>query len=56
MDTGTAEAAVSGTPLFFMTALVAVPPELPESEWLPELQDAASHANVDVNVTPAEKA
>jgi glycine cleavage system transcriptional repressor len=56
MDTGTAEAAVSGTPLFFMTALVAMPPELPESEWLPELQDAASHANVDVNVTPAEKA
>jgi glycine cleavage system transcriptional repressor len=56
MDTGTTAASVSGAPLFYMTALVAVPPELPESEWLAELQDAATQANVDINVTPAEKA
>lgn len=55
MDTGTSEAPVSGAPLFHMTALVVVPPELTEAQWLPELQEAASHANVDIDVTPAEK-
>jgi glycine cleavage system transcriptional repressor len=55
MDTGTSEASVSGAPLFHMTALVVVPPELPDSQWRPELQEAAGHANVDIDVTPAEK-
>jgi len=55
MDTETTEASVSGAPLFHMTALVAVPPGLPEPEWLAELQDAAAQANVDIKVTPAER-
>ncbi len=55
MDTGTTAASVSGAPLFHMTALVIVPPELPESEWLVELQEAAAHANVDVNAGPSER-
>ncbi len=55
MDTGTSEASVSGTPLFHMTALVVVPPELPESEWIAQLQEAAADANVDVNIGHAER-
>jgi glycine cleavage system transcriptional repressor len=56
METGTSAASVSGTPLFHMNALVVVPPELPEGQWLPELHEAASQANVDVDVSPAEPA
>ena len=51
MDTGTSAASVSGTTLFHMTALVVVPPELPESRWISDLEDAATQANVDVNVS-----
>lgn len=55
MDTGTSAASVSGAPLFHMTALVAVPQKLPEGDWLPELEEAASQANVDVNVALDEQ-
>ena len=56
MDTGTSEASVSGAPLFHMTALVMVPPELPEDEWLAQLEESASQANVDVSANPTERA
>jgi glycine cleavage system transcriptional repressor len=51
MDTGTAEAPVSGTPLFSMTALVLVPPSLAEDEWMAALAQAGDEANVDIEVT-----
>ena len=54
MDTGTRAASVSGTPLFFMSALVLVPPDLPEADWIAELDEAAHLANVDVAVAKVE--
>ena len=50
-ETGTTEAPISGTPLFAMTALVMVPPDLPEAEWTSAVVDAAAVSNVDVEVT-----
>ena len=50
METGVAEAPVSGTPLFSMTALVVVPPHLGESEWIGVLAEAGNQANVDIEV------
>jgi glycine cleavage system transcriptional repressor len=51
MDTGTAEAPVSGTTLFSMTALVLVPPHLTETDWVGALVEAGSQANVDIEVS-----
>jgi glycine cleavage system transcriptional repressor len=50
MDTGTAEAPVSGTPLFSMKALVMVPPDLAEDDWMAALAEAGDQANVDIEV------
>ncbi len=50
MDTVTAEAPVSGAPLFSMTALVLVPPSLAEDEWMEALAEAGDQANVDIEV------
>ncbi len=54
MDTGTSPAPVSGTTLFSMAAVVAVPPGLDEAEWTAELCEAGRQANVGVIVTPIE--
>ena len=51
MDTGTRPAPVTGTPLFRMTALVAVPPSLEGQDWQSDLEEAGQHLNVDVRVT-----
>jgi len=51
MDTGTAEAPVTGAPLFSMTALVLVPPHLAEDDWIGALAEAGDQANVDIEVT-----
>jgi glycine cleavage system transcriptional repressor len=53
MDTGTAEAPVSGTTLFSMTALVLVPSHLPEDDWISALAEAGDQANVDIEVSAA---
>ncbi|MBE0418128.1 MAG: transcriptional regulator [Coriobacteriia bacterium] len=53
-DTGTTRAPVSGTPLFSMTALVAVPPDLAEAEWTEELREAGYQANVGINVSAVD--
>jgi len=50
-EAGTEEAPISGTPLFTMTALVAVPPEVAEQDWKGTLAEAASVSNVDVEIT-----
>jgi len=51
MDTGTTRAPVSGTPLFFMTALVAVPPEVAGRDWVSALENAGHGLNVDIRVS-----
>lgn len=51
METSVSAAPVSGTPLFAMNAAVVVPPDLPESQWLSALDDAARQSNVDVRVS-----
>ena len=55
MDTGTTQAPVSGTPLFTMTALVVVPPNLPGQDWEAKLIDVGHRLNVDVRVSAAKK-
>lgn len=55
MDTGTIPAPVSGTPLFTMTALVAVPPNLPGQDWQAALEDAGHQLNLDIKISPANK-
>lgn len=53
MDAGTTSAPVTGTALFFMTALVAVPPELAGQTWESQLQDVARSLNVEIRVSAA---
>jgi glycine cleavage system transcriptional repressor len=55
MDTGTARAPISGTPLFSMTARVGVPPSLSGRNWEAELVEVGQHLNVDVQVSIAER-
>jgi hypothetical protein len=37
-----------------MRAAVVVPPQIPEAEWVRELEAAAAQANVDVTAHPTE--
>jgi glycine cleavage system transcriptional repressor len=55
VETGVDYAPVSGTPLFTMTAIVAVPPGLANMEWQAALQEAGEALNVDIRVAPLEK-
>lgn len=50
MDTETSRAPVSGTPLFSMTALVAVPPSVAAQNWEAALRDVGRDLNVDIKV------
>lgn len=50
MDTETAPAPVTGAPLFLMSALVAVPPELDEDDWHDGLDEVADRQNVEIRV------
>jgi glycine cleavage system transcriptional repressor len=50
METGVAQAPVSGSLLFWMTALVAAPPEVLEADWTAKLRHAAEQSGVDVDV------
>ena len=54
METSTSHAPVSGSPLFSMRALVAVPPTVAESDWRAALAEAGHQANVDVDVSAVE--
>lgn len=49
-ETSTVSAPVTGSPLFMMTAIVAVPCELVETEWISTLGLAAEAAGVDIEV------
>ncbi len=55
MDTETSHAPVSGTPLFSMTALVVVPPNLTGQGWETALECMGNRLNVDIKVSPASK-
>jgi glycine cleavage system transcriptional repressor len=52
MDTGMVRAPMSGTPLFTMTAVVVVPPDLPFHDWRDELVEVGDKSNVDIDVSP----
>ena len=51
MDTETTRAPISGTPLFAMSALVAVPPNLAGQGWEAVVEDVGHHLNVDIEVS-----
>jgi glycine cleavage system transcriptional repressor len=51
METALVAGAMSGVPLFTMTAQVAVPPELVEQDWVAELEGVGQHLNVDIQVS-----
>ncbi len=51
METGMLQAPMSGTPLFTMTAVVLVPPDLlSNQEWREELESVGDSVNVDIEV------
>ncbi|MCL4394545.1 MAG: transcriptional regulator [Chloroflexi bacterium] len=55
IDTGTARAPISGTPLFTMSALVVVPPDRPGQSWQADLEQVGRNLSVDIRVSPAKK-
>lgn len=52
MDTGMFHAPMSGTPLFSMSAIVVVPPDLFKQDWRADLEDVGNKLNVDVEIAP----
>ncbi len=55
METETIQAPLSGTPLFAMTAVVAVPPALAGESWEAALEAEGNRLNLDIKVTPLQK-
>jgi len=55
MDTKVVPAPMSGTPVFTMTALVYVPPDLLEKNWVDELEDEANVLDVDLSVSSIDR-
>lgn len=55
MDTGTARAPESGTPLFTMVALVSVPPNLAGQDWETELSNVGHQMNLEIYVSDVKK-
>ena len=51
LDTVTAPAPISGAPLFTMTALVSVPPNLPGQDWKTALEEVGHQLDVAIKVT-----
>ena len=54
MDTGTQPAPISGTPLFTMQAVVAVPPGLASQGWESALAEVGHQLDVDIQVTAGQ--
>lgn len=54
METATAPAPMSGTPLFTMNAIVLVPPKMPFYTWSDTLQEIGDKLNVNVKVEMVE--
>ncbi len=55
METETTPAPLSGTPLFDMTALVAVPPAQVGANWEAALEAEGKRLNLDIKVSPLQK-
>lgn len=55
METGTVPSPITGTPLFAMKAVVAVPAQMGDDAWLAALEDAGQQANVDVSVVSVQR-
>lgn len=55
METGVEYAPVSATPLFTMSAIVAVPPNLSGQKWEAALQETGEVLNVDIRVSPLDR-
>ncbi len=55
MDTSSTRAPNSGAPLFSMSALVVVPPDLPGRKWKGSLEDVGLRENVDIAVSAVSK-
>ncbi len=55
MDTETTRAPVSGSPLFTMTAMVAVPPGLTGRDWITSLEDEGRLLNVEIKISGLTK-
>jgi glycine cleavage system transcriptional repressor len=55
METETTAAPLSGTPLFDMTALVAVPPARVGENWEAALEAEGKRLNLDITVSPLRK-
>lgn len=53
LESGTTRAPISGTPLFRLTVLVAVPPTLTTQEWIATLKAVGQRLNVDIEVSAA---
>jgi glycine cleavage system transcriptional repressor len=53
METETTQAAMSGTPLFSMKALVSAPANLNDAEWFASLEETGRQLNVDIDVSAA---
>jgi len=53
-ETGLMPAATTGVMLFTMSALVLVPPQLHEEDWMSALAEAGADANVDIEVALAQ--
>lgn len=54
METGVEYAPVSATPLFTMSAIVAVPPDLSGRNWEAALKESGEVLNVDISVSALE--
>jgi glycine cleavage system transcriptional repressor len=55
METGVTRAPMTGAPLFWLTALVAVPADVADLKWKTEIRDAGRAAGVDVTITSIEE-
>ncbi len=54
METGTVSSPISGTPLFTLDAIVAVPADVAETGWRDAPDEAGALAGVDITVTGVE--
>ena len=54
METGVTPAPLSGTPLFTMTATIAIPPALAGKEWEADLHGVGDRLNVEITVSPVK--
>lgn len=53
METGVRSGAMSAVPLFFMVAIVAIPPHVVETDWIDAVARAGRQADVDVSIALA---